>query len=134
MYHRIIREKLDELLICDKLNDPDIQKYTGLSPLELRKYIRLELPHNTQLHKLHKDWFISYNKEYHDPKQKFNHQNLIITTKRYKKNRLKKDDIVLVKKQIKNNVSLTTIESNSDIDMPTIVAIKQKRIGSYVSV
>ena len=101
MYHRIIRQKLEELLICDKLNDPDIKKYTGLSSLELRKYIRLELPQCTQLNKLYKDWFISYNKEYHDPKKKFNHKNLIITTKRYKKNRLKKDDIIFVKKQIK---------------------------------
>ena len=128
----VMEYKLEELLVLDILNDPDIEKYTGLPPLSLRKYLRSQLPLSTSLCRLGREWFLSYNKESKNLKEKFNFRNLIVSGKRKRGTPLpKKEDVIEIKKKLRNNIPLTDITSGT-LDIETIVAIKQERICAKI--
>ena len=129
-----MQNKLEELLIGDTLNDPNIEKYTGLNPLSLRKFLRSKLPITTSLCKMNKDWFLTYNKEYKNPKDKFNYKNLVVAEKRKKGTLIPcKEDVLKIKDKLRKNIALTDIVSEmSRIDIETLVAIKQRRICDHI--
>jgi len=128
----VMEFKLEQLLIGDTLNDPDIEKYTGLPPLLLRRYLRSQLPITTSLCKLGREWFLSYNKEYKNLKEKFNFRNLIVAGKRKKGTPLpNKEEAIQIKTKLRNNIPLTDIISGT-LDIETVVAIKQNRICAKI--